>query len=29
MIRELSTIGYKLDPVAEGFGKISKVLGSL
>ena len=29
MVRELSTIGYKLDPVAEGFGQISKVLGSL
>ena len=28
-IRELSTIGFKLDPIAEGFGKISKVLGSL
>tara|TARA_Y100001937_G_C6887556_1_gene227497 strand:- start:48 stop:410 length:363 start_codon:yes stop_codon:yes gene_type:complete len=28
-IRELSTIGFKLDPIAEGFGQISKVLGSL
>jgi Holliday junction resolvase len=29
IIRDLLTIGFKLDPVAEGFGQISKVLGSL
>jgi hypothetical protein len=28
-IRELSTKGLKLEPVATGFDEISKVLGSL